>query len=164
MKDSASALPWGAFAGGKGNRQHGGLSGAATSLGVNHSAVARRLAVIEEVLDVSLFDRRRTGYRSTGAGAEMILRSERVDQEIFGVARHVAVDAQRHTDGPRIATSNAPLYDFATPIIADFQCRNPKRRVEVVVADSSVNLSSGEFDVALRASLTTPDLRITAMS
>src|SRR5262245_39954314 len=44
-------------------RSRFGLSGAATSLGVNHSTVARRLAALEEVLRVSLFDRRRTGYR-----------------------------------------------------------------------------------------------------
>ena len=69
MKDPARAPPWGAFAGRKADRQHGGMSGVATSLGVNHSTAARRLAVVEEVLVVSLFDRRRTGYRPIGAVA-----------------------------------------------------------------------------------------------
>src|SRR5262249_39137956 len=120
MKDPASALSWEDLRVVKAIGEHGGLSGAATSLGVNHSTVARRLAAVEEVLGVSLFDRRRTGYQPTGAGAEIISLGERVEQEIFSVARRVAVNAQRHTGEVRIATSDALLYDFLAPIIADF--------------------------------------------
>jgi DNA-binding transcriptional LysR family regulator len=157
MKDPASQLSWEDLRIVKAIGEHGGLSGAATSLGVNHSTVARRLAAVEEVLGVSLFDRRRTGYQSTGAGIEIISLSERVEQEIFSVARRVAVNAQRHTGELRIATSDALLYDFLTPIVADFQRRNPEIRVDVTVGNASLNLSRGETDVAFRATLAPPE-------
>ena len=49
----------------------GSLSGAARSLGVNHSTVFRRIGAFEEALGVRLFERVPSGYLLTPAGEEM---------------------------------------------------------------------------------------------
>ncbi|MDN3622635.1 LysR family transcriptional regulator [Methylobacterium isbiliense] len=52
--------------------EHGGLAAVAAALGLNHSTISRRLSAVEESLGVVLFDRRRSGYAATAAGAEII--------------------------------------------------------------------------------------------
>jgi DNA-binding transcriptional LysR family regulator len=157
VKDPASALPWEDLRIVKAIGEHGGLSGAASALGVNHSTVARRLDIVEEILGVALFDRRRTGYQATEAGIEILALSERVEQDIIGVARRVAASAERCAGDLRIATNDALLYDFLTPIVVDFQRINPDIRVEVIVGNASLNLARGESDIAFRATLAPPE-------
>ena len=48
----------------------GALAAAAKVLRVNTTTISRRLALVEETLGVTLFDRRRTGYLPTTSGAE----------------------------------------------------------------------------------------------
>jgi DNA-binding transcriptional LysR family regulator len=157
MKDPASALPWEDLRTIKAIGEHGGLSGAAIALSINHSTVARRLATVEEILGVALFDRRRTGYQPTAAGIEILALSERVEQDIISVARRVAGNAERHAGELRITTSDALLYDFLTPIIVDFQRIHPDIRVEVLVGNAPLNLARGEADIAFRATLAPPE-------
>lgn len=157
IKDPASALPWEDLRIVKAIGDHGGLSGAATALSLNHSTVARRLAIVEEILGVALFDRRRTGYQPTGAGVDILALSERVEEDITSVARRVAGNADHHAGELRIATSDALLCDFLTPIIVDFQRINPGIRVEVLVGNAPLNLARGESDVAFRATLAPPE-------
>lgn len=157
MKDIASTLLWEDLRVVKAIGEHGGLSGAASLLGVNHSTVARRLSAIEDILGVPLFERRRTGYQPTPAGMEIMALTGRVEQDIISVTRRVAADAERHTGELRIATSDALLYDFLTPIIADFQRANPEIRVEVLVGNPPLNLARGESDIAFRATLAPPE-------
>lgn len=157
MKDQASMLPWEDLRIVKAIGEHGGLSGAASALGINHSTVARRLGMLEDILGITLFDRRRTGYQPTEAGREILALSERVEQDIISVTRRVTANAERHAGELRIATNDALLYDFLTPIIVDFQRVNPDIRVEVIVGNAPLNLARGESDVAFRATLAPPE-------
>ncbi|UAX95957.1 LysR family transcriptional regulator [Ensifer adhaerens] len=157
MKDPASALPWEDLRIIKAIGDHGGLSSAATALSLNHSTVARRLAIVEEILGVALFDRLRTGCKPTTAGTEILALSARVEQDIINVARRVAGSAERLAGELRIATSDALLYDFLTPIIVDFQRIHPDIRVEVLVGNAPLNLARGESDIAFRATLAPPE-------
>lgn len=152
-----SALSWDDLRIVKAIGEHGGLAAAAAALGVNHSTISRRLSAVEETLGVALFDRRRSGYRATGAGAEVIALGGRVEQDVFSVARRVSGHIQGHTGNLRIATSDALLYDFLTPIIADFQRSNPEIRVEVIVGNAALNLARGDSDIAFRATLAPPE-------
>lgn len=157
MKDVASALVWEDLRVVKAIGEHGGLSGAASLLGLNHSTVTRRLSAIEDVLGVPLFERRRTGYQPTPAGTEIMALAGRVEQDIISITRRVAADAERFTGEVRIATSDALLYDFLAPIIADFQRANPEIHVEVLVGNPPLNLARGESDIAFRATLAPPE-------
>lgn len=157
MTDPLQKLSWDDLRIVKAIGKGGGLAAAATALGVNHSTISRRLAAVEKTMGVVLFDRRRCGYVPTGAGADMIALSERVENDILDVARRVSTHLQGHTGDLRITTSDALLLDFLTPIIADFRADNPEIRVEMIVRNRQLNLARGEADIAFRATLAPPE-------
>lgn len=135
----------------------GALAPAAEMLGVNSSTIARRLAKVEETLGATLFDRRRTGYVTTAEGEELMALADRVELDVVSVARRVAGRAQGHVGDLRITTSDSLLLYFLTPMIASFKAQHPALKVEVSVANSSLNLARGEADIALRATSTPPE-------
>jgi DNA-binding transcriptional LysR family regulator len=137
--------------------ESGGLIAAAEALGVNHSTISRRLSAVEKTLGVTLFDRRRSGYTPTDAGADMIALGDRVEKDILSVVRRVSSQDQGHTGDLRVTTSDALLLDFLTPIIADFRADNPQIRIEVIVKNRPLNLARGESDIAFRATTTPPE-------
>lgn len=137
--------------------QTGTLATAAAELGLNATTVARRLDQAETTLGVALFDRRRTGYRPTVAGMEMIALADRIEPDIVGVVRSVSAHDQDRAGDLRVTTSDALLVDFLNTIIASFQARNPLIRVEVIVANEPLNLARGESDIAFRATAAPPD-------
>lgn len=136
---------------------HGGIAGAAVALGVNQSTISRRLAAIEKALDVTLFDRRRTGYVATAAGVEVIALGARIDGDVLEVSRRVSDRTFGHAGRLRVATSDILARDYLTAIIADFQRVNPKIRFEVVVRNEYANLARAEADVAFRATCSPPE-------
>ena len=148
-----SALSWNDLQIVKAIGENGGLTAAAAVLGLNHSTISRRLLAVEESLGVVLFDRRRTGYAATAAGAEIIALGERVETDVLSVTRRVSGHVQGHKGTLRVTTSDALLYDFLNPIIADFQRSNPDIRVEVLVSNAAMNLARGDSDIAFRATL-----------
>jgi len=157
MTDPLQKLSWDDLRIIKAIGESGGLAAAATALGVNHSTISRRLSVVEETLGVTLFERRRSGYAPTDAGAEMIALGDRLERDILSVARRVSGHVQGHTGDLRVTTSDALLLDFLTPIIADFRADNPEIRVEVIVKNRPLNLARGESDIAVRATVAPPE-------
>ncbi len=85
---------------------------------------------------------------------ELIALAERVELDIVSAVRRVSGHA--HAGDLRVTTSDALLLDFLTPIIADFQSRNPSIRVEVIVSNDVLNLARGDLDVAFRAATEPP--------
>ncbi|HVE05938.1 MAG TPA: LysR family transcriptional regulator [Paraburkholderia sp.] len=157
MSDSLQTVNWDDLRIVKAIGESGSLVAAATALALNHSTVSRRLALVEQTLGAVLFDRRRTGYVPTGAGADIIALAERVEKDILSVARRVSGPAQSFKGDLRITTSDALLLDFLTPIIADFQIRNPSVRIEMIVSNKALNLARGESDIAFRATTEPPE-------
>ena len=137
--------------------KNGALAPAAEMLGVNRSTIARRLSKVEEILGVTLFDRRRTGYSTTVEGEELIALTERVELDVVSVARRVSGHVRGHVGDLRITTSDSILLSFLTPMIASFKAQNPAIRVEVTVRNSSLNLARGEADIAVRATEAPPE-------
>ena len=157
MADRLQKLSWNDLRIIKTIGESGGLAAAAATLGLNHSTISRRLAAVEEALGVTLFDRRRSGYAPTDAGADMIALGDRVEKDIIRVVRQVSGHVRGHTGDLRVTTSDALLLDFLTPIIADFRADNPEIRVEVIVKNRPLNLARGDSDIAFRATTAPPE-------
>jgi DNA-binding transcriptional LysR family regulator len=157
MTVNANQLAWDDFRLVKIIAEARGLTGAAATLGVNHSTVFRRLGQLEAGLGVKLFDRHRTGYALTTAGEEMCAIAERMDEDINGFARKIAGQAIAPAGELRVTTSDSLLVHLLMPILAGFRARYPEIRLDLVPVNQALNLSKRDADVALRATDAPPE-------
>jgi len=128
----------------------GSLSGAGRSLGVTHSTVFRRIGAFEARLRVRLFDRLPGGYALTQAGKEMRDSVIRIEEEITALGLKVTGQDQRPTGTIRITTTDLLAVGVLPRHVAAFRAEWPEIEIEVVVADTVLDLTRREADVALR--------------
>jgi len=138
----------------------GSLSGAARSLGVNHSTVFRRLNAIEKDLQVRLFERQASGYLMTEAGEAVKGSAERIDEEVVTLSRELLGRDLRLQGAIRITAPEGVALRLLTPQLASFCQLHPDITIDLVVSSSTLRLSHREADVAVRATRTPPDSSI----
>lgn len=147
-----SKLAWDDFRLVKAIADHDGLTGAAGALAVNHSTVFRRLGQIEEIVGMPLFERRKTGYVATVAGAEMAALAGRMDEDVTAFSRKLAGRDVAPAGELRITTTDTLHLNVLMPIFAAFRREHPAIRLDVVIGNQALNLSKRDADVAIRAS------------
>lgn len=130
--------------------REGSLSGAARVLGITHSTVFRRIGAFEERLGVRLFDRLPNGYALTAAGEEMRDSVSRIEEEIAALALKVAGQDQRPSGVIRITTTDLLAVGVLPRHLAAFRVEWPGIEIKVVVADTVLDLTRREADIALR--------------
>jgi len=145
-------LAWDDFRLVKAIADHDGLTGAAAALGVNHSTVFRRLGQIEEIVGMPLFERRKTGYVATVAGAEMAALAGRMDEDVTAFSRRLAGRDVAPSGELRITTTDTLHLNVLLPIFAAFREMHPLIRLDVVIGNQALNLSKRDADIAIRAS------------
>ncbi len=125
---------------------------ASKMLRVSQSTVSRRIAALEDALQVELFDKRRTGYFLTEAGSLLLAPAEAVRQAVDAFSG--AVDSlSREISGTVRFTTNEVLGSFVLPrLIERLRQRHPGVKLEVDTTNVLRDLVGGEADVALRAS------------
>ncbi len=131
--------------------RHGGVSGAARSLAVNHSTVSRRIAGLEARLGVRFFDRLPGGYAATEAGFEAVAAAEEMERSVLALDRTVA--SRDHRPGG-LVTVTAPLMVVMGPFaeaLAGFRQRYPEIEVRILATNDLLNLHRREADLAIRA-------------
>lgn len=129
-----------------------GLTGAAEALGIDHSTAFRRLGAIEKALGTPLFERRRGGYAATAAGQAMRAVAARMEADADSFAREVAGQSDAVAGELRITAPTSFASTFLMPILAEFTGKHPAVRLQVILAEETLNLSRRDADVALRAS------------
>ncbi|WP_299687229.1 LysR family transcriptional regulator [uncultured Tateyamaria sp.] len=139
--------------------RHGGLSGAARELGVNHATVARRIAAAEAALGAPLFDRRPTGYVPTEAGQDAARAAAVFETEHATLSRAIAA-REDSLSGPLTVTApQLMIQAVLAPIFGDFVKQYPGIALTVLGANATLNLAHREADVAIRiANDPDPDL------
>src|SRR5690554_1183536 len=135
----------------------GSLSGAARSLSVNHSRVFRRIAGLEEMLGVRLFERLPTGYALTPAGEETLGIVERIESDVATLDRTVTGQDLRLSGTVRITAPDMLALWLLPDHLRGFRVAHPGIEVEIVVGNEALNLSRRETDMALRISNTPPE-------
>lgn len=128
------------------------LVGAADSLDLNHSTVFRRLGQIEAELGRSLFERSRSGYAPTEAGAEMIDLANSMADGVLAFERRIAGKDERPRGLLRLTTTDSLYGCLLAPILATFLDAYPDIRLELVISSAALNLARRDADIALRAS------------
>lgn len=135
----------------------GSLSGAARSLGVNHSTVFRRIAGLEETLGVRLFERLPTGYALTPAGEETLGIVECIEADVATLDRTVTGQDLRLSGTVRITATDMLAFWLLPDHLRQFRSDYPGIELEIVVGNEALNLSRRETDIALRIGNTPPE-------
>lgn len=136
--------------------QGGTLAAAAERLHVSHATVFRRLNQIERRLGVRLFERRRSGYTPTSAGAEVTALAGRLEHDIAALERRIAARDQRAAGTVRITTTDTLLYGPLSAALGAFRHAHPQIVLEVTTSNTLLDLDKGEADVAIRPSRDPP--------
>jgi DNA-binding transcriptional LysR family regulator len=127
----------------------GTLSGAARTLGVEHTTIARRIDALEASLAMRLFDRIQKGWSLTSDGAALIPHARRAEQEIQGLMR-AAAGSTSVTGVVRISAPPALATFFLAPRLKDVLDRLPGIEVELLAESRVADLMRREADIALR--------------
>ncbi len=136
----------------------GTVSATAKELGVHRATVMRHIDALEAAMETVLFQRNDKGYIPTQAGIELMqvaevsdhhfsrlaLKFKSIDEELSGVLRITAVEE---------------MAQYLMPVVAHYQMKHPKMRVEFIGDLRNFALEYGEADIAIRAGArpTTPD-------
>jgi DNA-binding transcriptional LysR family regulator len=128
--------------------RYGSLSATARVLGVNHAAVARRLAGLEQPLRTKLFERRPTGYALTAAGRRALEPASAMDDAAGTLGR---VRSESSLTGLIRITATPSLAEiFLTPRLMALHKLYPALDFEVIAERGRVSLPRHQSDIALR--------------
>jgi DNA-binding transcriptional LysR family regulator len=124
--------------------ERGGFTAAATELGVSQAAVSQRIAVLENALRVSLFDRRAGRIRLTEAG-RLLHEYGRKIVDLHDEARHALGGLRPLISGDlSLAASSIPGEYFLPALLPPFQDQFPLVHVRATVSDSGAVLKDIE--------------------
>jgi DNA-binding transcriptional LysR family regulator len=126
------------------------VGNAAKSLGVDGSTVSRRLALLEDALAVSLFDRGRAGITPTKAAEDLVPVAERIEAGMFEFTS-AAENLEREVAGlVRITCPPDVAEVVVVPLLSELFRRYAALRVELDAGESVLDLTRREADLALR--------------
>lgn len=128
----------------------GSTLAAAKALRVNQTTVARRIAVLEAQTGLMLFDRRRTGYALTPAGAALVAEAETVERAAGRFSEAAAAQTRGAHGVVKLSAGDIYAVTLLAPLLAQLRSAHPDVRIELDTSDLKRDLAAGEADVALR--------------
>jgi DNA-binding transcriptional LysR family regulator len=127
------------------------LAAAARLLGVDDTTVARRLAVVEDMVGVRLFQRLADGtLQPTASGERATLHAERIEREIGILAAEFSGADDRVSGTVRVTSVPIVVNHILVPAAAILLKRHPQLRLELVADARDLSLTRREADLALR--------------
>lgn len=134
----------------------GSSLGAAKTLKINQTTVARRIENLEAALALKLLERGQAGSRLTEAGRDLLAEAEKVERAALAFGNR----AQAHQRGLagviRMTCTEMVANTFITPAIAHFRRAYPEVQVELLLTDETLNVAGGEVDLAVRSGYALP--------
>lgn len=132
----------------------GSSNGAARLLGVRHTTVGRRLAVLEQSLDAKLFIRTPEGMSPTAAAIAILPLAEDAERSFLSIQRHAGNSDSVVAGRVRLTTSEA-FSDYLVRHLSQLQERYPALTVEILGGNRVFDIARGEADIAVRMTATT---------
>ncbi|WP_245582376.1 LysR family transcriptional regulator [Neorhizobium lilium] len=129
----------------------GTFLGAARSLGVEHATVSRRVALLEEQLQLRLVDRRGRRIELTPDGARIAAMASRMEEQVLAIGR-AALPQDRLTGTVRISAPPALSSSLLPGPISELRRHHPDIEVTVVGEKRYASLDKREADIAVRLS------------
>lgn len=135
----------------------GSLSGAARTLGQNHSTIFRKINTIEEKTGVRFFERLPEGYKMTDAGMTAMRFAERIEAEVHALGREILGQDMRLQGKIRVTAPEGMTVTILPQLFMDFCRRHPEVSIEITGGSTAVDLTRREADIAIRATSKPPD-------
>lgn len=126
------------------------ISEAARLLAMPKSKVSRRMALLEEQLDVRLFERSPKGIRLTEAGSIFYRHCIRVVEEAKNAQESLAQLAEKPRGLLKISASISMGQQLLVPRLAEFLLRYPEIDLELMLENRRVDLIAEGYDLAIR--------------
>lgn len=129
------------------------LAGAARLMKVSDTTVARRLAVLENVLGATLFIRSDTGrHVLTAAGEALLTRAEKIEREGRSIEEALGQQEAWLIAVVRISAVPFMINKMLIPALPALHARHPDITIELVPDSRNLDLTKRAADLALRFS------------
>jgi DNA-binding transcriptional LysR family regulator len=128
----------------------GTLARAAKALKVDHTTVARRIAVLEQDLGVKLFARTTTGYVATAEALNLMPHIKHVEEAISTVERSASASQIDVEGRVRVTAGETFGACYLAPRLAAFGRLHPALTIELIMGGDILDLARREADVAVR--------------
>ncbi len=118
-------------------------------LGVSHTTVSRRIAVLERSIGNRLFDRAPAGWVLTDVGHRLLMHAEAIESTLLAAMESAASGGGRLSGTVRIATPEGFGAFVLAPNLSELCAQHPDLDIQIVTATSNDVLSTREFDLAV---------------
>lgn len=127
------------------------LVAAAQSLNVSHTTVLRKIRLIEESLDVKLFEHTGDGHRLSVAGETLYAETVELNKAIGKVTRQIT-DSQRNAYGEVVITTTDTLaYEILPELLESLSAQHNGLRFSLKMINRRSDIDNYEADIAIRA-------------
>ena len=130
----------------------GSLSAAARALGVTHATVGRRLASLETVLRVQLFDRHDGRFTLTAAGERAAAAAAAMSDGAQSIRRLAAGPSDAVIGKVRLTATEIFGSYFLMSRMRELMEKNPGLEIEVVISSRNLSLARRDVDLAIHHS------------
>ena len=137
----------------------GSFTHAGEKLNLSQSAISRQISALEQSLGTPLFHRHARGLLLTEQGETLLETARSVFSQLARVQAQLAENKQRPQGPLKVSTTVAFGSVFLAPRMKEFVTQYPEIDVSLVLADTELDLSMRQADVAIRLTPPTqPDL------
>jgi DNA-binding transcriptional LysR family regulator len=131
------------------------LSAAGKAVRLDPATLGRRMARLEHALQAQLFVKSPQGYALTGAGADLLTRSEAAEEAMRHATQGLAPQSDRLTGQLRIGAPDGAANFLLPQVCAEISRANPDLDIQIVALPRIFNLSRREADMAIGVSAPT---------
>ena len=128
----------------------GSTSAAARELGLNQTTVARRIATLEATIGLTLFERRRDGYRLTADGERLLPAARQAATALTAFGDAAGATRREIAGALRVTTTEMVASEILAPLLSTLRAQHPALVVELNGDDRRLDLGKGEADIAIR--------------
>lgn len=139
-------LGWRAFIG---VAQHGNFAKASKESRIPVSILSKRVAKLEDQLGVRLFQRSTRVVSLTDEGLALLPKIRSILDDL--TAAEATFSERKELSGTvRVTCVPFVANNLLIPVIAEFQTRHPKVKIDLHLSEKIANLIEGNFDLAIR--------------
>jgi DNA-binding transcriptional LysR family regulator len=140
----------------------GRIAGAARKLRVNETTVARRIARVERLLGVRLFERNSGILTPTDSGQVVISRAERIELDVDAVKDSVTSADSIAAGKVRVTAVPLVLNRILIPALPALLRAHGQLQLELAADPRNLSVTHREADIALRMTRPSTELRAVA--